>query len=1254
MSCTSLPLRAALALAFCASAAFAATVLNPSFEETTPCVYVTTGDDGVCETTAAGDDVQLIPLAQGDPNSICIGPGDNAVLDTAPQPWTDDFIDGQYIRTGPNGICDNTVLYGTDDEQIIEKFEGEPDALCVGGGPNATLDTTPAGDDGTTTYDIPADWIGYATTDPDWAPHWFESFEAGFDMFGWLDRAKTGARIGVAGAAMDVLGPVYAPDRPTVPRNGGVYQTVGGLTPSTQYNVKVFFHTDCRDSETNIAHQDNLGVRLGVDPSGGSNPALATFTGWYYTPDENNAKDVWLRLHIDFMSAAATATVFLEYKMDETVPDDVDVMWCAFEDVSIDEGVALDQLYSHWYGYGTFYHDSSHPTYPGKYWSHEVFGYVAWTGSLDPAGMWYVPVDAAGRVDWGTEPGVYTSTAYDPDPAHTGGSHHNSSWWTGEQITAGPDGVCDSAAAGDDVQVVAQGTTGLHPDTMCIYSGLDHVLDSTVIGDDGTRDMQVHPLEPNETYYFRCTAEAAGYDPGSWYEESRTMPVRITEFSLNSRTFGSPPESYVDVSFNVFGPGNAENLEGIIEWGPDEETLTYTTDWYPIGTGETNYRAEDGIVPGGTYFFKVRIRLDDHPYETGGVWHPSYTASDWETTPATGIPVYPALMNGDRYRRTGPEGEILDTIGHDWDSHTVADYWLFTGSDYWYTARREWYPTMPPGIYAYDASFVLGCGYDRSWIYQAFATVPGEWYMMRSWSKGYNGQDPELQFADLTARYHLDPYGRDLPGEGSVETGEWWWMSGGRDYYAPQMRDHDFGGNYGDGWYHDWLPCTAQSEAMTLFGTSHAEPGAWQSVAWTGAQIWGAAKIEASAGAKAAGTLRDGWNLLSVPMYFSADDVQLIPLGQTDTTGICVGPGDNAVLYDYSLDIQGDDTLRDASVTTGFLGVCDTSAAGDDVQVIPVGQGAPDAVAITAGPNLVLDTTPSGDDAVAGDTITTGADGICNSSAAGDDVQVIFVDYGEADAVCVTGGPDGCLDTHISLFYDDLIIGATAVCVGPDGICATTAMDDDTQDVPVGSGPRCIGPGPDGVVQAPEGGDDYYYGPYVVCGGNGVCDTEVITGDAEDVFEDLADAGLLREMYNYTPGGGYGSYPLDWQKIECGRAYWVRLVGTADCTCRFGEILGSDQTIQLANGWNMIGHPFLFEVPVDDIMVSNGVETVSLEEASLPPYSWVQLPLYYYEGVYKTVQASGGDSAAMEPWRGYWMLAYVPDLELTIRIARPR
>ncbi|MDP3938376.1 MAG: hypothetical protein Q8R92_09590 [Deltaproteobacteria bacterium] len=130
-------------------------------------------------------------------------------------------------------------------------------------------------------------------------------------------------------------------------------------------------------------------------------------------------------------------------------------------------------------------------------------------------------------------------------------------------------------------------------------------------------------------------------------------------------------------------------------------------------------------------------------------------------------------------------------------------------------------------------------------------------------------------------------------------------------------------------------------------------------------------------------------------------------------------------------------------ITTGKNGISETPVAGDDILVVPVGQGFPNGRMIDAAllppapmqpPGFFLMTTPLGDDVIIGggtspenpqlpgsnppDTITTGPNGIaetpvCNPAAPGTctDIQNIPVGRGEPFARSIEAGPNGLLDS---------------------------------------------------------------------------------------------------------------------------------------------------------------------------------------------------------------------------------------------------
>jgi hypothetical protein len=105
--------------------------------------HLTSGADGIADTTAIEDDIQVIPVGQGSPNETGITTGPNSVLDTSPS--GDDTIVGTTITTGANGVC-NTTASG-DDIQVILVGQGKPDTIIVTAGADNFLHTTKSGDD---------------------------------------------------------------------------------------------------------------------------------------------------------------------------------------------------------------------------------------------------------------------------------------------------------------------------------------------------------------------------------------------------------------------------------------------------------------------------------------------------------------------------------------------------------------------------------------------------------------------------------------------------------------------------------------------------------------------------------------------------------------------------------------------------------------------------------------------------------------------------------------------------------------------------------------------------------------------------------------------------------------------------------------------------------------------------------------------------------------------------------------------------
>ncbi|MDP3937229.1 MAG: right-handed parallel beta-helix repeat-containing protein, partial [Deltaproteobacteria bacterium] len=88
------------------------------------------GPDGICEAAAGADETQVIPVGQGTPDSICVSAGADATLDTA-APSGDDVVDvpNNRITSGPDGVCDTTA--DMNDVQSLPVGQGTPNSVCI-------------------------------------------------------------------------------------------------------------------------------------------------------------------------------------------------------------------------------------------------------------------------------------------------------------------------------------------------------------------------------------------------------------------------------------------------------------------------------------------------------------------------------------------------------------------------------------------------------------------------------------------------------------------------------------------------------------------------------------------------------------------------------------------------------------------------------------------------------------------------------------------------------------------------------------------------------------------------------------------------------------------------------------------------------------------------------------------------------------------------------------------------------------------
>jgi hypothetical protein len=119
-------------------------------------VVVDTGANGICETTATPDDIQVIPVGTAPSFQAEIRCGPNKVADTTAAGDDTQLVavgascnnpNVAVVDTGANGIADTTAV--TDDVQLIPVGTAPANRPCVITGPNGKRDTAgpAAGDD---------------------------------------------------------------------------------------------------------------------------------------------------------------------------------------------------------------------------------------------------------------------------------------------------------------------------------------------------------------------------------------------------------------------------------------------------------------------------------------------------------------------------------------------------------------------------------------------------------------------------------------------------------------------------------------------------------------------------------------------------------------------------------------------------------------------------------------------------------------------------------------------------------------------------------------------------------------------------------------------------------------------------------------------------------------------------------------------------------------------------------------------------
>jgi len=145
-------------------------------------------------------------------------------------------------------------------------------------------------------------------------------------------------------------------------------------------------------------------------------------------------------------------------------------------------------------------------------------------------------------------------------------------------------------------------------------------------------------------------------------------------------------------------------------------------------------------------------------------------------------------------------------------------------------------------------------------------------------------------------------------------------------------------------------------------------------------------------------------------------------------------------------------------------------------------------------------------------------------------------------------------------------------------------------------------------------------------------------GDLDSLFGykgvKLAIWDPVRVTYAITPDTSANA-------ISIGQAYWVRFPLAVDLLQTGAEATGASITIPLKLGWNMIGDPFVYSVPLSAIMFDNGSQTFTVATSGPNP----SLGGVVYE--YNANAREYAPVNQLDPYQGYWIFAY-RDTNMTV------
>ena len=149
------------------------------------------------------------------------------------------------------------------------------------------------------------------------------------------------------------------------------------------------------------------------------------------------------------------------------------------------------------------------------------------------------------------------------------------------------------------------------------------------------------------------------------------------------------------------------------------------------------------------------------------------------------------------------------------------------------------------------------------------------------------------------------------------------------------------------------------------------------------------------------------------------------------------------------------------------------------------------------------------------------------------------------------------------------------------------------------------------------------------------------SGDFFAKYYNPSGLGSYQSVTTVVPGQGFW---LAYGRLATGTTMNVQLADDAQINGESensGHQLGLIQ-LELKQGWNMIGDPYVYPIYLGQLMVYNKTTNTTINFDDAVAYNWISRTIFQWNSGKGTYEYLKGNDAYLLPWKGYWVRASVP------------